>query len=837
MSKYFKRIFAVLVSLALTLSLLPSLKVNAAGEIASGICGYNADNLTWSLDGKGTLTISGTGRMDDWDNLTYGIVAPWHNLYTNDIKEVIVEEGVTSIGDEAFYGCVHLYNVVIPDGVTLIGKSAFCECNNLEIITIPDSVSIIRDSAFENCYALKNVVIPNGITSIGKYVFDSCNSITSITIPDSVTEIGYCAFFSCKGLKSITIPNSVTKIGAQAFCQCTSLETVSIPDGVTSIDNSVFEGCTSLESVLIPDSVTSIGYYAFGNCTSLENITIPDSVTSIGRIAFLKCTSLENVVIPESVTSIGDEAFKNCNGLTSVVLPKNCSMGSDVFKSCSTDLKLYYYYDATYTTNGNGEVTGKARSYYGDELTINPKTYFVVDQVTYKDANGKEGTIDSDADGKYFMPDSDSSLTVTVSFKRVKADVRFLSEDGKTELQSTTYDVNVVPSYEGEEPSKEPDAQYTYSFAGWTDGTNTYGPDDLPPVTDNVDYKAVFESTTNKYTIEFINEDGTTVLQSGSCDYGAVPAYTGNVPSKAADEQYTYTFAGWTDGTNNYGPTDALPKVNDDVSYTAIYVSAARTYTVKFTDESGKELQSSDIAYGQTPSYTGTEPAKAATDKYIYTFAGWTDGTNNYGPKDTLPQVTGDVTYKALFTEKDNPECIDPREPDPVDPVEPVKPDVSPVKPVIGPDIRPGTEADVQKPGVYYLNSLTGDGVNTDIVATVKRTEDDANCINYFDSAEVDGKPMTVGEQILTGSGSTIITIKKEYLATIGEGNHILTVFFNDGGKITIEFTVKAAASNAANVPATGETVGMTTVLGACLILGASAVTVAFTMKKRRDET
>ena len=236
-----------------------------------------------------------------------------------------------------------------------------------------------------------------------------------------------------------------------------------------------------------------------------------------------------------------------------------------------------------------------------------------------------------------------------------------------------------------------------------------------------------------------------------------------------------------------------------------------------------------------------------------------------------MPEVKGDVTYKAVFTETakpepdepqkpvdptttdpqktDEPSTVDPQktdEPANVDPVKPVdpaepqnseEPEVAPVKPVIEPDIRPVTDVPVQAPGVYYLNSLTGDGVNTDVVAAIKRTEDDANCINYFGHAEVDGTTMTVGEQIDVGSGSTIITIKKEFLATLGEGNHTLKVYFNDGGTITIEFTVKAAANNAANVPSTGETIGMTTVLGACLILGSCGVVVAFAMKKRKDET
>jgi len=610
MSKINKRIFAILVAFTLTINLLPSLRVNAADEVDSGNCG---PDLTWSLNSEGLLTISGEGVMNDWSySVSPKIYTPW-NSYVQSITSVTIEDGVTSIGNCAFNDCTNLKTITIPDSVTSIGKLAFYSCESLKTVSIPNSVTSIGSTAFCKCTSLESITIPNSVTSIGTYVFQYCSSLETVTLPDnvtsigegffegctslesisipnSVTSIGRFVFKDCARLESITIPNGVTSIGASDFRNCTSLKCITIPESVTSIDGNAFEGCTSLESITIPDSVTSIGdltfrectslesitipesvtsigAWAFYGCTSLESITIPNSVTSIGKYAFYGCKSLESITIPDSVTSIGSYAFLSCTSLESILLPRNCSMGDDVFMGCNADLKLYYYYDATYKTDGIGEIVGNSRTYFGDELTITPDPYFVIDQVTYKDANGKEGTIDPDADGRYFMPDSDSSLTVTASFKRVKADVTFLSEDGKTELQSTTYDVNVVPSYEGEEPSKEPDAQYTYSFAGWTDGTTEYGPDDLPPVTDNVDYKAVFESTTNKYTIEFVDEDGK-VLQTGKVDYGTTPSYGAATPVKSADDKYTYEFSGWS---------PAIVSVTGDATYKAVFKSTEKS--------------------------------------------------------------------------------------------------------------------------------------------------------------------------------------------------------------------------------------------------------------------
>ena len=162
----------------------------------------------------------------------------------------------------------------IPQGITAIGNSAFFCCDSLISVAIPDSVISIGDSAFSCCKSLTSITIPDSVTSIGDSAFSDCDSLTSITIPDFVTSIGVGAFESCYSLTSITIPESVTAIGNNAFYSCDSLITVSIPDSVTAIGKSAFEKCGSLTTVSIPDSVTTIGYYAFDNCFNLT-LTVP----------------------------------------------------------------------------------------------------------------------------------------------------------------------------------------------------------------------------------------------------------------------------------------------------------------------------------------------------------------------------------------------------------------------------------------------------------------------------------------------------------------------------------------------------------------------------------
>ena len=165
-------------------------------------------------------------------------------------------------------------DVIIPDGVTRIGDNAFFGCE-FKRITIPDSVTSIGDGAFYSCEELTSVTLPRGITSIGQEAFCECYRLTSITIPDGVTSIGKKAFYKCFSLPSITIPDSVTSIGDKAFFFCRKLKNIALPDSVTSIGDEAFSGCDNLTSITIPNSVTSIGDRAFDDCSKLASVKIP----------------------------------------------------------------------------------------------------------------------------------------------------------------------------------------------------------------------------------------------------------------------------------------------------------------------------------------------------------------------------------------------------------------------------------------------------------------------------------------------------------------------------------------------------------------------------------
>ena len=337
--------------------------------IASGECGANGDNLTWVLTKDGTLTISGEGEMSNYSNSTTGrdAAAPW-SAYQEQIIVVVVESGVSSIGNCAFSNCA-MSSVAIPQSVTSIGHSAFSKCtaltsitipegvekiaggtfygcNSLESVVLPESLLSIDDrfgrGAFESC-GLKSVTIPNRVTSIGSYAFSSCDELTSVIIPVGVMSIGSNAFSYCNSISSLTIPSSITKMETLAFCWCENLTSVEIQNGASTIGEWAFYGCYNLTNVTIPQSVTSIGSAAFYFCSSLSNVVIPKGITSIEAWAFSNCSSLTNVVIPEGVTNLGWDAFQDCSALTDVTIPESViSIEDACFDGCSNLSNVHY---------------------------------------------------------------------------------------------------------------------------------------------------------------------------------------------------------------------------------------------------------------------------------------------------------------------------------------------------------------------------------------------------------------------------------------------------------------------------------------------------------------
>ena len=276
--------------------------------VQSGSCG---ENVTWTWDNDGILTISGKGPMTDYDG--YGDL-PWH---TFPIKTIIIKSGVTSIGDYAFYISDEATKVTIPDTVTSIGRLSFGACKKLTSITLPDHITSIGSYAFEDCWALTKVTMPNDLTNLGEHAFSGCTELSGISIPSGVKTIQSRTFWMCYGLKSVTL-KGVTEIGFDGFAFCKSLTSISLPKTLTTIGMGAFFSCGSLENIALPDAVTSIGDDAFENCKSLKSIVFPMNLESLASNAFVGCNSLTTVTMHKNVKNIGSDAFDNCSQLATV---------------------------------------------------------------------------------------------------------------------------------------------------------------------------------------------------------------------------------------------------------------------------------------------------------------------------------------------------------------------------------------------------------------------------------------------------------------------------------------------------------------------------------------
>lgn len=311
MRKLLKNSLAVILAAAMLLCIVP---FSASAATYSGTCG---ENLTWSFDGNGTLTISGIGEMTNWSS-HYDV--PWHyNKIHSGVQTVKIGNQVTSIGDRAFYDCTPLTSITIPDSIKSIGSYAFRYCNQLTNVDIPSSVTSIGDYAFVSCQKLQSVKIPSGVTSIGEGTFENCVKLENVTIPNTVMSIGKGAFYGCWILPSITIPNSVTRIDDTAFAHCRELSNIVMPDVAMQLGDDIFLRTAYHDDINNWEKgVLYIGNHIVdaGDTTiSADNIlsgeyTVKNGTKSIANFRFQN--ELTGITIPSSVGFIGENCFDNC---------------------------------------------------------------------------------------------------------------------------------------------------------------------------------------------------------------------------------------------------------------------------------------------------------------------------------------------------------------------------------------------------------------------------------------------------------------------------------------------------------------------------------------------
>jgi len=288
----------------------PNLDEGEKEIVKSGTCG---ENLTWILDEFGTLTISGTGYMKEY--LWYGEdQSPWAK--DQNIKTVVIENGVLNISSDAFCECINLTNVSIPNTVTRIGERAFTKCYNLVNIDIPDSVTVIKGSAFADCINLETIKLPKKMEVFCG--FYGCRRLKNIEVPEGITKLETQAFSQCISLESVILPSTLEVIGYGAFQDCKKLTSVEIPNGVLVIEELAFCRCYNLERIFIPETVQVVGNNVFAHCKKLINVTIPEGVRVIYPGTFAGCLSMQSVSIPISVQTIQMGGFSDCEALSDV---------------------------------------------------------------------------------------------------------------------------------------------------------------------------------------------------------------------------------------------------------------------------------------------------------------------------------------------------------------------------------------------------------------------------------------------------------------------------------------------------------------------------------------
>ena len=442
--------------------------------VEKGYTYWIEDNLTWKLYEDGTLNISGTGAMKDYDSDDSPATQK-----KDSVKKVVIEDDVTSIGNYAFSGCSSLTDITLPSNVTSIKSCAFYKCSQLASIEIPSSVTSIGNSAFKNCTGLTSITIPESVTSIGDSAFRNCTGLTSITISDRVTSIGNYVFWGCSNLTSIVIPDSVTSIGVLAFNDCSSLTSITIPDSVTSIGYAAFSDCSSLKIISLSCKST-LKKSDFGDQADLVSYTSHTlkkteakaaTCTEKGNKEYWTCehcgkyflsddtnpetakaVELSETVIPAShkltkveakaatCTEAGNKEYWTCEHCKKYFLSDDTNPETaKAVELSETVIPALKHKNAT--TRGAVKPTETAPGYSGDRYcpdcdTVLEKgyTYWVEDNLTWKlDA---DGTLTISGTGAMKDYDYDNNLSPVYNNSNVK---KVVIEDGVTSIGTAAF--------------------------------------------------------------------------------------------------------------------------------------------------------------------------------------------------------------------------------------------------------------------------------------------------------------------------------------------------------------------------------------------------------------
>lgn len=668
------RIISVLFVLVVVTTLFP-MSVSATA----------ANGEWWELSEDGTLTISKAGAIPDF-RPNGGYLPPWEDERMN-IKKVVIQEGVTRIGDSSFNGYKNLSIIEIPDSVESIGGGAFRNCKDLVTVDIPESVIDIDSSSFSGCASLrrfeidnknpkyisvdgvifsKNLTqlvcypsgrigpytVPSNVSSIEVFAFWDCTGLTDLIITsNNIIDGKFPTLEGCVNLKSVNIPDNASHFQNRSFGGCSLTELI-LPNGITTIETGLFECCKSLTSILIPPSVTAIRSSAFSYCESLRNIVLPSGLKTIGVGTFRCCSALKSICIPDSVTSIEEMAFTGCPQIEDVYYSGTEDQWNQIhvgwYNECLTSARIHYNstgpdkttYAVTYLLDGGvGDVS--AECYEAGETVVIISEKPTKDGYTF--GGWSDGTTTYQPGDAFTMPDHDVTLTAVW---RAESDysVTYLLNGGTGDVPAAGYLAGQTVTITNKVPTKE-----GYVFDGWSDGSTIYQPGNTFEMPEHdVTLTAIWKEVPvlSDYSVTYRLNGGTGSVPAKGYLSGQTVTVITNIPTKEG-----YTFGGWSDGRTTYQPGDTFTMPGHDVTLTAVWKDfigpPVPTFTVTYSLDGGVgNLPAEQHKLNETVVIPELAPKKEG-----YYFIGWSDDNVTHRPGRTFTMPNHDVKLVAIWTE------------------------------------------------------------------------------------------------------------------------------------------------------------------------------------------
>ena len=692
-----RKLFTLLIAVFAAIGLLAQ---------TSGTCG---DNLNWSYnETTKTLTITGSGAMTD-----YAAAAdrPWHT-FRADVESIVVPDGLTNIGAYAFQGC-KMVNFTIPESVTSIGKYAFNYCTALTAIDIPAGVTTIGRSAFDNCNALASINLPEGLTSIGQRAFAVCKSLATISIPSTVTTLGQYTFAWCYNLQSATIGGGVTTIPQWAFFNDTLLTTVVLSEGLKTIDYNAFYACKRLSSINLPESVTSVKGSSFSECNAIAEplynsylfaympqtyeggYAVPNGISVISSMAFIDCANLTSVILPASIDSIGYGAFASNSSLKYFTLLTPIPPKTDAENGPSRVFSSEYMPTAVFIPSAEAYTAYSGTSYWnsfsyhigginsnGICYTLNHEAHTAkvdylsgspAQQANYVtgaleipatvDVCGTPYTVNAIGRAAFYGCTGLTEITLPASIDTLYAQC-FKNCSSLTKITMLADHPAILQHDNGYEEHFDgtnsnlmfyvPAAQFNAYKQSTYWVAKTIVEDKIRPIEDVELYTVTFYHRSKDYGTNYTG-DGTAIrFNSVHAGYAAQKVVAGQPAIEpeplypVADANYPwgpiptgYSYAGWEEDFSH---------VTGNMKIHTRYV--ANPYTVTFKNYNDTILEEVLFEYGTVPFYSKGTPHRDTDAEFSYIFVGWFSSATAQTVQ-VLPEVTGNVTYTAVYSQVD----------------------------------------------------------------------------------------------------------------------------------------------------------------------------------------